>query len=109
MRKFVVADPSGNRLPPREAETLAEVTGSLVEGYVVVAEVLPGIEPPFTVEPPLPDGLKRYTAVTWMLLRHEDEFREMIRSVYDKQLKDIETAIAPSTRRIGGVSANGDR
>jgi hypothetical protein len=49
-----------------------------VPGYVIAGEVLPGpTNAPFVV-PPLPDGLKRYTLVTWMIHAHGDEFIEWI-------------------------------
>ena len=78
MRKFVLKGPDGVVAsgPPVAAESVVQLTEKLVDGYSIAGEVLPGPTNEIFVVPPLPDGLKRYTLVTWMLTEHGDEFLE---------------------------------
>jgi hypothetical protein len=76
VRKFGVKAPNQDRVVLHEAPTLEAERMALAKagfGYIVVHEVVDGV----SVEP-LPDGLKRYSFMTSLLVNHADELREWL-------------------------------
>jgi hypothetical protein len=86
MRTFVVKhvgtkeQVGTNRLIDHQAETLAEEKERIQDGYELVSERVDGVE-----VPPLPDGLKHYSLLTFILQNHEQELREWLDENFDLQ------------------------
>ncbi len=72
-RTFGIIAPQGDRISFQKAATRAELEEKLLIGYKIVNELVDGV----TV-PPLPDGLKRYSFMTSLLMNHSLELREWL-------------------------------
>lgn len=74
MRIFMVTPPTEpSRVIKHEAMSFEEAKKKLLIGYKIVGELVDNVPVPV-----LPDGLKRYTYLTHILIHHGDELKEWL-------------------------------